>query len=94
MEIESIRHKALRNHFLTGSTKGLPGEVVGRLGKMLQFLLATPEVALPQPPNFGAHLLTGNRCGIWSLTVTRNWRLTFLINDFGRITEVDLEDYH
>jgi proteic killer suppression protein len=31
--------------------------------------------------------------GLWSLHVTRNWRLTFQIED-GVIFDVDYEDYH
>jgi proteic killer suppression protein len=45
-------------------------------------------------PNFGAHLLTGDRVGTWSLTVTKNWRMTFRINAAGAIEDMDLEDYH
>jgi proteic killer suppression protein len=39
--------------------------------------------------------LTGERKGTWSLFVTKNWRLTFLI-DQGEIEILDLnfEDYH
>jgi len=40
-----------------------------------------------------AHQLTGDRKGVWSLHVTRNWRLTFRVED-GRILDVDFEDYH
>jgi proteic killer suppression protein len=40
-----------------------------------------------------AHQLTGDRKGVWSLNVTRNWRLTFQIKD-GEILDVDYEDYH
>lgn len=46
------------------------------------------------PPNFGAHQLTGDRKGIWSLTVTKNWRMTFAVNAAGAIENMDLEDYH
>jgi proteic killer suppression protein len=46
------------------------------------------------PPNFGAHLLKHDRAGVWSLTVTRNWRMTFRIKDSLEIEEIDLEDYH
>ena len=52
------------------------------------------EDELPVPPNFGAHRLTGDRKGQWALTVTRNWRLTFRVNETGAIEDVDLEDYH
>ncbi len=95
MQIESIRHKALRRFAETGSSKGLPSGSVERLRNMLAYLTAAEShEELRVPPNFGAHLLTGNRKGEWALTVTRNWRLTFRINDAGAIEDMDLEDYH
>ena len=95
MEIESIRHKALRNFAETGTTKGLPGNLIGRLRNMLAFLVAVEAAdELLMPPNFGAHQLTGDRGGIWSLTVTKNWRMTFRINAALAIEDLDLEDYH
>ena len=95
MEIESIRHKALRNFAETGTTKGLPGNLIGRLRNMLAFLVAIEAAdELLVPPNFGAHQMTGDRSGIWSLTVTKNWRMTFRINAALAIEDLDLEDYH
>ncbi len=46
-------------------------------------------------PTWKAHLLTGDRKGVWSLFVTKNWRLTFRIeqNDI-EIIDLDYEDYH
>jgi toxin HigB-1 len=41
-----------------------------------------------------AHQLTGDRKGVWSLHVTRNWRLTFWIDDENEISDLNLEDYH
>lgn len=95
MEIESIRHKALRSFAENGRTKGLPGNLVDRLRNMLAYIvaIADPE-ELKVPPNFGAHILTGDRTGYWSLTVTRNWRLTFVVNAAGAVEDLDLEDYH
>ena len=95
MEIESIRHKALRAFAETGKAKGLPGDLVSRLRSMLAWLAAIEAAdELKSPPNYGAHQLTGDRAGVWSLTVTRNWRMTFVINDARAIEEIDLEDYH
>lgn len=62
---------------------------------MLAYLAVIEAVEeLNIPPNFGAHLLTGDRSGVWSLTVTKNWRMTFHINEAGAIEDIDLEDYH
>ena len=41
-----------------------------------------------------AHQLTGDRKGTWSLTVSRNWRITFRLNPEGEIEDLDFEDYH
>lgn len=46
-------------------------------------------------PSWKVHTLTGDRKGIWSLTVTRNRRLTFRIDAAEReICDLDVEDYH
>jgi proteic killer suppression protein len=46
-------------------------------------------------PSWNAHQLTGDRKGSWSLTVTRNWRITFRIEQAEReILDLDYEDYH
>lgn len=95
MQIESIRHKALRRFAETGQAKGLPAGSVDRLRQMLAYIEAIEVVEeLQVPPNFGAHPLKGDRKGEWSLTVTKNWRMTFRINEAGAIEDMDLEDYH
>lgn len=94
MEIESIRHKGLRRFFETGNAKGLVGDV-GRLRKMLAYIDAAGSFAeLAVPPNFGLHELTGDRKDTWSMTVTRNWRMTFGVNEQDALIDLDLEDYH
>lgn len=95
MQIESIRHKALRRFAETGSAKGLPAGVVDRLRRMLAYMDAIEAAEeLRVPPNFGAHQLTGERKGEWALTMTKNWRMTFRVNETGAIEDMDLEDYH
>lgn len=95
VEIESISHKALRSFVETGNPKGLSGELVERIRRTIAFLIAAQdEEDLTVPPNFGAHRLTGDRAGTWAMTVTRNWRMTFRLNDDGAIIDLDLEDYH
>jgi toxin HigB-1 len=94
MEIRSIRHKGLRQFFQTGTTKGLVGNA-SRLRKMLFFIDGAEAFEeLATPPNYGLHELTGDRKATWSMTVTRNWRLTFQVAEDGALVEMDLEDYH
>ena len=93
MEIESIRNKALRRLYLEGVTKGIIEPQ--RLVDMLSFIVAASDFErLAEPPNFGFHPLTGNRKGSCAMTVTRNWRLTFVRIDDRTVGDLDLEDYH
>ena len=95
MEIESIRHKALRRFFLTGQSRGLDGNLVERLRKMLSYINSVSSFdELAIPPNYALHPLTGDRPGSWSMTVTKNWRMTFAKIDDETIADLDLEDYH
>jgi proteic killer suppression protein len=63
---------------------------------MILYLEAMGEAGdLRLVPVWKAHLLTGDRKGTWSLHVTRNWRMTFRIdNTKHEIHDVNFEDYH
>ena len=63
---------------------------------MLAFLDSmSDEEELWLLPGWRAHRLTGDRKGIWSLSVTANLRLTFRVDAVEReIHVLDLEDYH
>ena len=93
MDIESVRHKALRKFLETGNTKGVIEPE--RIADMIAFIDAAERFEeLSIPPNFGFHALTGNRKGVFAMTVTRNWRLTFIKVDETTIADLSLEDYH
>ena len=96
MKIERFLHKGLKKLYLEDSAKGLPAEAADKLRKMLAFLQdMNSEDELEAVPVWKAHRLAGNRKGIWSLHVTRNWRLTFWIDrDSNEVRDVNLEDYH
>lgn len=94
MEIDSIAHKGLRRFFETGNAKGLVGDVT-RIRKMLAFIDAAGSFdELAVPPNYGLHELVGDKAGRWAITVTKNWRLTFVRIDEATIADLNLEDYH
>ncbi len=94
MKIRSIVHRGIRRLFLKDDPKGVPTAAVDKLRKMLAFLQEIDGVdELRTIPVWKAHQLTGDRKGIWSLHVTRNWRLTFRV-DGKEIVDIDFEDYH
>jgi toxin HigB-1 len=79
----------------TGNPKSINARLVGRLQNMIALLSAAHNVEeLKVPPNFGFHWLTGDRVGTASMTLTKNWRMTFKINAANEIIDLDLEDYH
>jgi len=74
----------------------VPPDTVGKLRNMLAFLddMNDPE-ELRALAAWKVHTLTGGRKRTWSLSVTRNCRLTFRIDTAEReIRDVNLEDYH
>ncbi len=44
-------------------------------------------------PGFRLHALQGQRTGVWSITVSGNWRVTFEFFE-GNAYIVNYEDYH
>jgi proteic killer suppression protein len=44
-------------------------------------------------PGYRLHSLTGDRKGIWSITVNGNWRITFKFSD-RNVHIANYEDYH
>ena len=96
MKIRSFTHKGLKRLYEDGNAKGVPPDTVDKLRKMFAYLenIEDPE-ELRALSAWKVHTLTGDRKGTWSLSVTRNRRLTFRIDAVeGEFFDVKLEDYH
>ena len=96
MNVRSFVHKGLKRLYVDDDRKGVPPESVDKLRKMFAFLdnMATPE-DLRSLPSWKPHVLTGDRKRTWSLSETRNLRLTFRIDLVEQeIIDLNLEDYH
>jgi toxin HigB-1 len=96
LKIRNFVHKGLKKLYAEDVAKGVPPDTVGKLRKMLAFLddMQDPE-ELRALPAWKVHTLTGDRKGTWSLSVTRNRRLTFRIETADQeICDLNLEDYH
>lgn len=96
MRIRNILHKGLRRLIELDDRSGVPPQLAGKLRNMVTFLQAMQhEDEVKAIPLWNAHLLTGNLRGTWSLSVTRNWRLTFRIDGAAlEIIDLDFQDYH
>jgi len=91
-----VIHKGLRRFIEDDDSSGLPAAAVSKVGKIVSFLQdMAQESELRTVPGWKAHQLTGDRKGTWSLFVTRNWRITFQIDQAEiEIINLDYEDYH
>jgi len=96
MKIRNVLHKGLRRFMQDDRATALQPEVVPKLRRILSFLQDMEhEEELRTVPGWKAHRLGGDRKGVWSLAVTKNWRLTFRIDEAeGDIVDLDYEDYH
>ncbi len=91
--IRNFKHKGLAKFFRSGSTAGIPAVHAKRLRLILGRLNAASGAKDMDLPGLRLHELTGNRSGIWSVTVSGNWRVTFHFED-GDAEVVNYEDYH
>jgi toxin HigB-1 len=96
VKIRNFAHKGLKRLYEEGDPKGVPPSCLDKLRKIIVYLEAMGEAGeLRKMAVWKAHALTGSRKGTWSLHVTRNWRLTFWIdNATHKICDVNFEDYH
>lgn len=99
MEIVSVRDKrvkALVENPKQTSVKGLDALETRKIAEMIVAIrVMTNPQQLRAVASWKAHELTPGQPDKWSLVVTRNYRLTFMVN-LGKqeVTLLDYEDYH
>jgi len=91
--IQGFRHKGLERFFTTGTKAGIQAKHAGRLRLILGRLNVATSPADMSLPGLDLHQLRGDRKGTWAVSVSGNWRVTFVFA--GKDVEhVDYEDYH
>jgi toxin HigB-1 len=94
MRLRGVSYKGLRRLLEDNDGRAIRADLLDRNRKMLTAMIAAEDVArLQGPPGWRIHQLTGDRAGTWSLSVSGNWCMTFVVED-GEIANLDLEDYH
>ena len=91
--IKSFKHKGLKKFYETGSRQGIQAQHASKLRMQLAALDSARVLDDLDIPGYRFHELKGNRKGIWSISVSGNWRVTFEFID-GNIFIVNYEDYH
>ena len=91
--IKSFKHKGLRIFFESGNTRGIQAAHSKKLRMQLAALDSAFTIEDMDIPGYQLHPLKGSRKGVWSISVSGNWGITFEITD-GNVFIVDYEDYH
>ena len=91
--IKSFKHKGLERFYIRGTTAGIQSVHAKRLRLILSNLDQAESPDDMDLPGLRLHPLRGDKKGVWSVSVSGNWRVTFRFN--GRDAEiVNYEDYH
>jgi proteic killer suppression protein len=91
--IVSFQNKALKRFWSKGDATGIKPEWRTKVRIMLTALEALRQPPDMDMPGFGFHALTGDLEGRFSISVSRNWRITFGWSGEDAVS-LDLEDYH
>jgi len=91
--IKSFKHKGLKRYFETGSASGIQTVHKNRLRLQLLALNTAFVIEDMDVPGYKLHQLKGSKKGLWSISVSGNWRITFEFDD-GNVYIVNYEDYH
>jgi proteic killer suppression protein len=91
--IKSFVHKGLRDFFESGSLAGIQAKHAPKLRVILAYLNEAETIADMDLPSLRLHSLKGSKKGLWAVSVSGNWRMTFRFED-GHAYVVDYLDYH
>lgn len=91
--IKDFKHKGLRLFFETEKTSGIQPQHAKRLRLQLIALHTANKIEDMDVPGYRLHRLKGQKQLIWSITVNKNWRLTFEYRE-GDVFLLNYEDYH
>ena len=79
--------------YIKGSLKGIPAQFASRIERILDRLDAAQVPNDMDLPEYKFHELRGSRKGVFTVSVSSNWRLSFEFKD-SDVVNVDMEDYH
>ena len=91
--IRIFNHRGLERFFKTGDHRGIIAQSEARAERLLDRLNAVSRPDDMNLPGYNFHSLSGDRKGIYVVTMTGNWRITFRFDGEDAI-DVNLEVYH
>ena len=90
--IKTFRHRGLKRLY-DGKPSKVRADQVLRITDVLSHLDRAEQPSDLDLPGYRLHSLKGVLKGLWSVTISGNWRIVFRFAD-GNAFDVDLVDYH
>ena len=91
--IRGFRHRGLRRLYERGDPSRVDAILADRVALALADLDDARKPSDLNLPGYRLHPLKGKLKGLWSISVSGNWRIVFRFDD-GDAYDVDLLDYH
>ena len=91
--IRTFRHRGLKRLFQEGDPSRIRADQVSRIADVLAHLDRARHPSDLDLPGYRLHPLKGDLKGMWSVTISGNWRMIFRLEN-GDAFDVDLVDYH
>ncbi len=91
--IRGFRHRGLKRLYERGDTSKVHAGHAARISLALADLDSANTPNDLDLPGHRLHPLKGGLKGLWSISISANWRITFRF-ERGEVYDVDLVDYH
>ncbi len=91
--IKSFKNKALENLYTAGDRSKINSDHVTKILRILDRLDACVNPQDMNLPGYHLHQLKGRSKGVWAVSISGNWRITFEFEGNDAIN-IDYLDYH
>ncbi len=91
--IRTFRHRGLKQLYERDDSSRVGANLANRIATALADLDEAGKPSDLDMPGYRLHPLKGRQAGLWSISISGNWRITFRFEG-GDAYDVDLVDYH
>ena len=91
--IRTFRHRGLKQLYERDDSTRVGANLANRVAIALADLDEAGKPSDLSMPGYRLHPLKGRQAGLWSISISGDWRITFRFEG-GNVYDVDLVDYH
>ena len=91
--IQTVHHRGLKRAYERGDFSRVHPEQAKRIAIALADLDSARSLTDLNLPGYRLHRLRGKLKGLWSITISANWRIVFRFEG-GDVYDINLIDYH